>query len=874
MDVKVIDLFPKGQVKVPPSKSVAHRALICAALSGGGAAIKNIQLSKDILATLNCITALGAEYQIKDDTIYMRTGFTKKNGDKCVLDCNESGSTLRFFIPIALALGVDADFIGAKRLFERPLTPYLECFKDKNITISKIENGVNVTGNLTADSYQIKGNVSSQFITGLLFALPLLQQKSEIVITTNLESKGYVDLTLNEMQKFGVEIKNNNYNSFEIQNQKYIATNTKVEGDYSNAAFMLVAAALGCDIKIDGLSKASLQGDKKILDILQMAGADVEFDQNDIVSVTVQNKLTAFDIDVNEIPDLVPPIAVLMAFCEGTSHILNASRLRIKESDRLNTVYLELSKLGVIITENQDSLEITGQKTLIGGYCTGHNDHRIAMMCAVAAIKCKSRVNIQDYKCVDKSYPTFFEDFCKYKYFNQDKQAVTNKNIVLIGLPGCGKTTIGRQIAKQFNMKFVDVDALIETTQNIKIPQIFEKYGEEYFREIEQKCVKMVSSQTNTVISTGGGVVTKHQNMQYLAENGIIIFIDRKAKDIANDIKTDNRPLMQNNENRIFELENQRRDLYLKYSNYVFESEPSRNATDKKMFELINEIKKPKRYYVIGDPIAHSLSPQIHTPVLQKFYNDASYEKCYVSKNSLENFVYMVKQNNIKGFNITMPHKAEIIKYLDTVDMAAQALNSVNTVVNTNGKLAGYSTDGKGFFTALSDIGFLVQDKTVVVIGAGGASAAVCDQAAREKAKQIIILARKIGQAQALEKTLSSIHTCTKIKPVQLDSESLNKYCEKADLLINATSLGMHGTNAQFEDLSFIKQLPKTSVVADLIYKPDKTLFLQTAEKQGLKIMNGLGMLIYQALIADKYYTGQEIDFETMQQVVKQNLKN
>jgi 3-phosphoshikimate 1-carboxyvinyltransferase len=254
------------------------------------------------------------------------------------------------------------------------------------------------------------GDVSSQFISGLLFALPLIDGDSEIVITKKLESRGYVDLTLDILNKFGINIINEAYNRFIIKgNQKYIKRNYRVEGDFSQVAFWLVAGALGGDIVCHDLKEDSLQGDKVIVDIIKRMQGNLITEDGKMTSTTAETVSTI--IDGSECPDIIPVLAVLAALSEGTTEIVNAGRLRIKECDRLSAVASELKKLGADIEEKEDGLIIKGKKELIGGEVDSFNDHRIAMALAVAAIRCKEPVTIRDSGCIKKSYPTFWEHY-------------------------------------------------------------------------------------------------------------------------------------------------------------------------------------------------------------------------------------------------------------------------------------------------------------------------------------------------------------------------------------------------------------------------------------------------------------------------------
>lgn len=402
--------FPCGTLQVPPSKSAAHRALITAALAGEGS-VRGVSASADIAATLRCISALGGRYTQQGSTVHITAPLTGPCED-AVLDCGESGSTLRFFLPLALTFGKRVLFTGKGRLLQRPLGAYAAALREQGARIEKTESGLLCSGKLRAGEYWLPGDVSSQFVSGLLFALPLLEGDSVIRLTTRLESRGYVDLTLEALAHAGIVIDNSDRDAFlvpgEQQARPYVFT---VEGDWSAAAFLLAAATLGRPVGVAGLQKESAQGDRAICPLLERAG--VRFLWRDGVLWTqTPEKLKAFDVNAADIPDLVPPLAAVMALCEGESHITGAARLRMKESDRLATVRETLESLGAFVAEGADSLTIKGSPWLAGGEADAHNDHRIAMMAAVAAIRCKTPVTVTGAECVAKSWPGFWRDFC------------------------------------------------------------------------------------------------------------------------------------------------------------------------------------------------------------------------------------------------------------------------------------------------------------------------------------------------------------------------------------------------------------------------------------------------------------------------------
>ena len=403
---KAIKLFPRGIVTPPPSKSLSHRAVICAALAGGGSEIKNLGQSEDIDATLNGVHALGLTGNER--------GASRGPGHTRIVDCGESGSTLRFLIPIAALDGLPTIFKGRGRLLDRPLDAYADIFASAGATFRRVEDGILVRGPLRNGSYSLAGGVSSQFVSGLLFALPLLSGDSEIRLSTPLESGGYADMTVNVMRRFGVEASAEGSVYTVKGGQRYRPASYTVEADYSQAAFFLAASALGCDVRVAGLDPNSIQGDRAILAILEEMGAVIAWDGPDggerAVSVRA-GRMSPIVMDARDTPDLVPPVAVLCCFCDGVSGIVNAGRLRLKESDRLKALASELKKLGANVMESEDSLTITGGGGLRGGRVDAWGDHRVAMAMAVAAVRCDGPVYLSGANSVRKSYPGFWRDF-------------------------------------------------------------------------------------------------------------------------------------------------------------------------------------------------------------------------------------------------------------------------------------------------------------------------------------------------------------------------------------------------------------------------------------------------------------------------------
>ena len=386
----------RGAVTPPPSKSQAHRLMICAALAEGESVIRNVAFSQDIRATLGCVSALGAKWTDLGRGVIKIEGIGGKEyrGELPHLDCGESGSTLRFFLPIALAVAGGAVFTGRGRLMQRPQKPYFDLFDGMGIEYEQKDDKLRVEGRLKAGEYRLPGNVSSQFFTGLLFALPLLNGRSEIIPTTELESEDYIRMTIQAQKMAGLSVEQLPDGGYAVQGQSYRTMDVAVEADWSQAGFWYAAKNLGSDLKICGMDEHSLQGDRRIAEFAALLGREGDC-----------------AIDVSQCPDLVPPLAAMAALRKGDCRITGAARLRIKESDRLSAVTAALNAMGARVEEFPEELLIHGVSSLKGGAVIDCcNDHRIAMMCAVAATRSSGGETVlQGAECVRKSYPDFWQ---------------------------------------------------------------------------------------------------------------------------------------------------------------------------------------------------------------------------------------------------------------------------------------------------------------------------------------------------------------------------------------------------------------------------------------------------------------------------------
>ena len=399
-----------GCVRIPASKSQAHRLLILAALGRDETRIVCDGISKDIAATIACLNALGAQIREEADCLLVQP-IRQIPAGECLLPCGESGSTLRFLLPVVGALGASAVFLREGRLPQRPLAPLDRELSEHGMRLHSEGAALQVSGKLLPGDYTLPGNVSSQYISGLLMALPLLEGDSRLCVTGKVESAAYITMTEDALRLAGVRVQKENGEYLISGGQRArMPSQLAVEGDWSNAAFFLTLGALSPKgMKIMGMNPESHQGDRAVLDILRRFGAECVWDGENLL--IRRGALRGQGIDAAPIPDLIPVLSVAASVAEGETRIVNAARLRLKESDRLSSTTAMLRALGAEIEELADGMVIRGKPELQGGRVDSVGDHRIAMAAAVAAAVCREPVEILGAECVQKSYPRFWEDY-------------------------------------------------------------------------------------------------------------------------------------------------------------------------------------------------------------------------------------------------------------------------------------------------------------------------------------------------------------------------------------------------------------------------------------------------------------------------------
>ena len=411
--------YLSGEIKAPPSKSDVHRKLICAALANERTRVKNIGTSDDVKATVSCLQSMGAEVYFAGEDVLV-TPIQKNRNKEPQLYCKESGATFRFLLPVAAALFEKAKFYGEGRLPKRPLEPLVQAMGQNGVCFTERSLPFETSGVLQSGVYTIPGNVSSQYVSGLLFALPLLKGDSEIRFTTQTESSGYIDMTLQTLEEFSVQIHKTKEGFLIPGGQDYISPKeTTAEGDWSGASFFLAVGALGGPVCVSGLQENSLQPDKEVLPLLERFGAKVKRNSK---GITVQKgMLQGITIDVAEVPDLVPALAVVAGMAKGETVLQNTARLRLKESDRAKAIQEILQKFGVSVTVQENSIIIEGREKFVsGGEFQNFKDHRIAMAVAIAVTATTEEatdsttqafIKMEHPQVVAKSYPHFYEDY-------------------------------------------------------------------------------------------------------------------------------------------------------------------------------------------------------------------------------------------------------------------------------------------------------------------------------------------------------------------------------------------------------------------------------------------------------------------------------
>ncbi|MFA6268346.1 MAG: 3-phosphoshikimate 1-carboxyvinyltransferase [archaeon] len=542
-----------GTIQAPPSKAHTLRAIIIASLAKGKTIIKNGLIAEDQEYAMKAMEQFGAKIRV--DKTKNEIEITGVNGKPLAPKENvfvgNSGLTIRFLVSIAgLAKGNEYVVLdGIERMRTgRPIQDLLDALKPLGVEAISLNGNGCPPIKVKSDSFiggktSLAGDKSSQYFSSILVASPYAKQDVEIKTIGHLSSKPYIDVTIQSMKDFGVTATNTNYENFNIKSgQEYIGKEINIEGDYSNAAYFFAAAAiLGGKVKVTNLPKESKQGDKFFITALEKMGCKVTKGE-DFVELSCNSPLKGIgDVDMNDYPDIVMPLAVVSAFANGKTRITNIAHLKFKESDRLSVTVEELKKMGANATCDDDSLTVIGEngKNLHGAEIDSHNDHRIAMSFTVAGLKVNG-VKIINSEAVNKSFPEFYEEIEKILNRTNEK-----KNLFLIGYRGTGKSTLGKQIASKENKKFIEIDDLIIQEAGKSVPQIFAQDGEAKFRDYEHQILKKICESDEQIVSCGGGIITNEENIKLMKQNGTVCLLKADTESIYHRIYADsNRPAL------------------------------------------------------------------------------------------------------------------------------------------------------------------------------------------------------------------------------------------------------------------------------------------------------------------------------------------
>ncbi|MDR2770741.1 MAG: shikimate dehydrogenase [Clostridiales Family XIII bacterium] len=436
-------------------------------------------------------------------------------------------------------------------------------------------------------------------------------------------------------------------------------------------------------------------------------------------------------------------------------------------------------------------------------------------------------------------------------------------NIVLIGLSGSGKSTLGAVVAERFGLDFLDTDAVVEKAAGSSISEIFAAYGEARFRELETEAARAAAQRTRCVIATGGGIILRAANMRALRRNAFVVFLDRPPEQIARDLDTGARPLLADGADRILQLSRARRKRYLACADLRLSCADGITNVLERLCMLVRGLYPDADFAVIGDPVGHSRSPAIHNAVFAALGLPFAYKAIHVPKGRAGDFVARARASRLRGFNVTIPHKRDIIQFLDAQDDEAKLCGAVNTVLRAeDGRFVGSNTDAEGLLRAFKRRGRAYGGARIAILGAGGAAAGIAAKAARARARRIAIFARRPEEAAALRRRAQAAAEtpATEIVAAEMTPKALRAGVRDADILINATPLGMSGAEFNHASLAFLEALPARALVCDLIYDPPRTALLREAEARGLETMNGLDMLVAQALLADEIFLDRGLD--------------
>jgi 3-phosphoshikimate 1-carboxyvinyltransferase len=604
----IIEIIPTrkksfGKAKVPGSKSYTNRNLLLAGLSNGKCILSNALESDDTKAMINALKLLGIKI-IKKNTsleIYGTEGKFKQPNKPIFVE--NAGTAIRFLTAALSFQKIECVITGNNRMQQRPIQDLIDALKKLGVSIStKKNNGcppIKLDGS-GIETYQtmVNGDISSQYLSALLMAAPCAEKPITITVKGKLTSLPYIRMTLQSMKYFGVDVQHDkNFRSFSISPQKYRKKNCIIESDASSATYPLALAAIhGGQMTLENLGNTSLQADLQFVEVLKKFGCKIQINSSQIKVLGPKKLKPLGTIDLNELPDAAMTVAAVAAFAKGTSKLTNIGNLRVKECDRLNALATELKKIGVTVIEGKNDLTIHGEpENLHGAIIETYDDHRMAMCFGIIGSKVQN-IKITNPECVSKTYPNFWKDLSRLGIKN--KKMNIKSNIILAGMRGSGKSTLGKYVAKKLHWEFIDTDKLIEEQQKAKIAEIIADKGWKYFRNLEKKIAQTLGKKKRVVISTGGGFFLNPLNSKVMRKNGTIVLLHCDEKIMAQRISKDsNRPRLSKEKDLLKETKKvweQRKGMYFHASDLCIDTSTHTNMIkkdlEKKAEQIINTL--------------------------------------------------------------------------------------------------------------------------------------------------------------------------------------------------------------------------------------------------------------------------------------------
>lgn len=582
-------------VAIPGSKSYTNRALLLAALRGGSVKIRNPLVSDDTHAMIACLRTLGIKCVFKNDSLLVSGDIKKIKKAEYNLNANLSGTTIRFLLAFACIVPGIKIIRGRGRLNQRPIAHLVESLRELGAKIEYVDKKgyppVRVTSSkLKAGTVKMKGTISSQFLSALLMVAPLVG-KMAIEVEGEQISRPYVAMTIEAMKDFGVSVQNKDFKHYVVApKQAYTAKEYVVEGDVSSASYFFAIAALTrSTITLTNMNPKSSQADMRFLELLQDMGSTITYGEGTI-TIRGGGVKALGEVDMKDCPDQAQTLAVLAAFAEGETTMTGIRSLRVKETERVVALERELKKMGIKTETTFDTITVHGGNPRPARIDT-YDDHRMAMAFAVAATKLHG-MEISDPDVVSKTFPRFWKELALAGA--PFEMVYEHPNIVLIGMRGGGKTTVARHLSERLGKKLADLDAMVEKEEGMGITDMVKKFGWEYFRDRESEIVKTVAMQKDLIISTGGGVINRPENIAALKQRGILIFLSSSAKTLARRIDNDEgRPRLTEAASTLAEVEAilaERKKLYEAAADEIINDEGL--TLDQKVEEVMQRLKR------------------------------------------------------------------------------------------------------------------------------------------------------------------------------------------------------------------------------------------------------------------------------------------